>query len=241
MEPDPGPPPPYAEAIKDDILDPAVLILAGQSIHAEPEPETEPTPLYQLSQSVTRIPQRSSSVVFERVDASKAKGTAGASASARTQHLFYIVHPANARYRKDVPAYYLTTVARETGLGNIRLEPGKSQIPLQRADFAAMLSASRTMGDKPLFDGEGERVLFHTRPSSKWVRGYRWLDSAGREVAVEEEDKKEEGRHRLVVGARMQRAKRDALVALWVLRVWHETAESPEARRRGEYCCSYCC
>jgi hypothetical protein len=99
MEPDPGPPPPYAEVIKDDILDPAVLILAGQSIHAEPEPETEtePMPLYQLSQSVTRIPQRSSSVIFERVDASKAKGTASASPSAPTQHLFYIVHPANAR------------------------------------------------------------------------------------------------------------------------------------------------
>ncbi|RMJ22898.1 hypothetical protein PHISP_06240 [Aspergillus sp. HF37] len=105
MEPAHDPPPPYAEVVKNDIRDPAVLILAGRSIHADPEPETEPTPLYQLSQSVTRIPQRSSSVIFERVDAASNKGKATSTASTeRTQHLFYIVDPANARYRRRHPS-----------------------------------------------------------------------------------------------------------------------------------------
>ncbi|KAF5857017.1 hypothetical protein ETB97_006408 [Aspergillus alliaceus] len=220
-----GPPPPYEEIgnkRQDDILNPAVLTLANQSIHAETTPST---PLYRISQDITSTHQKFSSLKFERIETPLSLQPDSKS-SPEAQHLFFLAHPAHAQYRTDIPAYYITSVSSKT-LGNIRFEMTKSR--LQKIEFRALLSAKKTACDKPLFDEGIEEPLFSAKP--KWSGSrYRWLVAGGNEVAFE--DGKGE-RQKLVVTVPLQRDKRDALVALWILRLWHDTAESRLARREA--------
>ena len=250
-------PPSYEEACQDleptpNLLEPAVLLLGAtkKTIYAENDPST---PLYRMSRDVLAIPQQGSSVKFERVDGgngyaygnghrnlglgklsdaqSKDISRMGEQSESQSQHLFYLVHPENARYRKDIPAqYYITAKTRELTLGNMRLDAGKSV--LGKVEFKAVVSEGRTMYDKDLFDEKGERVLFCAKP--KWACGGRlkWVDGEGRELAVEEEKGEEPT---LVVTERMEREVRDALVAAWVLKLWHDTMESGEAKRECKF------
>lgn len=120
-------------------------------------------------------------------------------------------------------------------MGNIHFETTK-QSQFQKPEFKALLSPNKSASSSPLFffsDGETEnqqcRLLFNIKPKAKWKGGrsrYIWADADGREVAVEEVKK-------LVVTVPMKREMRDVLVALWVLRLWFDTAESRQARREG--------
>ncbi|KAF7556146.1 hypothetical protein G7Z17_g1643 [Cylindrodendrum hubeiense] len=214
-EPDDGP--------SSNALEPTVLVLAGQSIHAE---TATSAPLYQMSRSViSPTPkQDGTSVTFERIEHSvpeKVEGTA--SAKPRTQLLFYLAHPVNAEYRKDTPAYFITAASPQM-VGNIVFETSKSVI--QKTEFKALLSANRTASDKPLFDEKAE-PLFNIKP--KWKGGgHKWTGPDGTQVALEEGKGAE---HKLAITAPMEREMRDALVAMWVLRLWHDTAETRQAKR----------
>jgi hypothetical protein len=218
--------PAYEEANEGpskDILKPAVLVLAGQSVVSE----TAPTmPLYQMSWSVTSIPQKNSSVVFERVEhvqAEKVESTAPS--KQQNRHLFYLAHPAGAQFHTDSPAYYITSVLPEM-LGNISLEAFKSRF--QKPEFKTLLSAKKSMSASPLFDKKAQ-PLFDVKPN--WMgRRYTWTDSKGQQVAYEDGKVKP---HKLVVTTSMERVMRDALVATWCLRLWHDTAESRQAHREG--------
>ena len=114
-----------------------------------------------------------------------------------------------------------------------------------------MLSPGRSASDRPLFsfnedgDGDGQecRVLFTaTQTLSRWSlkgmgkkkRGYTWTDSSGGQAAFEENLGEGKRERKLVITASMRRDLRDVLVALWMLRVWFETAESKQARREGK-------
>lgn len=93
------------------------------------------------------------------------------------------------------------------------------------------------MGDKPLFCEDVETTLFSAK--MKWTGGgYRWTDARGMEVAFE--GGKGEG-SKLVVTAFMNQDMRDALVALWVLRLWYDTADSSKAKADGEFTLARCC
>ena len=96
-----------------------------------------------------------------------------------------------------------------------------------------MLSAKKTASDKPLFDeGTQQLLLFDIHPNWKVGRNcYRWSDSNGRQVAVEE---KEDDIYKLSVTRIMPQDLRDALVATWLLRLWHDTAESKQAKMECE-------
>ncbi|KAK5939838.1 hypothetical protein PMZ80_008220 [Knufia obscura] len=221
---------------QDDVLQPVTLVLAGKSIHAETVPST---PLYQMNQNVTifSIPRNgsSSSVIFERVehDTSDDKlevestNTSTPSPEQRNHHLCYLVHPTTARYRPDLdnPAYYITSMSSEM-LGNIHFEPTKSSFPGSKTSFKALLSAQKSATDKPLFD-QAPQSLFTVKP--KWKGGrYMWTDTNGTQVAFEDGSAKA---RKLVITLPMQRHMRDSLVALWVLRIWHDVAESRQAKR----------
>lgn len=141
----------------------------------------------------------------------------------RKRHLFYLTHPVNAQYRTDIPARYYISSAVPEMVGNIRLETSKARF--QRTSFKAMLSAKKTASDKPLFNnGTQQLLLFDIHPDWKGGRNcYRWSDSNGRQVAVED---KEDDRCKLSVTTIMPQELRDALVGTWLLRLWHDTAES---------------
>jgi len=204
----------------DDTVEPATLVLQGQSI-------LEGTSTaYLMDQSVTS-PQKTS-IAFERIQP-----------DAQPQHLYYIVHPPHAHYRTDKPAYYTTAVAAPPALGNMRLAPCKPSLPLlQRQSFDGVLSPGRTASHDPLFaDAAAELPVFRAR-AGRWMAGggrYTWTDEHGQTVAEETTGREGQGESSLVVRARMGRARRDALVALWVLRVWHDGAESRGAKRAGEF------
>lgn len=106
--------PPSEEANEEpskDVLKPAVLVLAGQSVVSE---TATATPLYQMNWSVTSIPQKDSSVVFEWVEHDQAeKVESTAPSKQQNRHLFYLAHPADAQFRTDKPAYYITSVLPE--------------------------------------------------------------------------------------------------------------------------------
>ncbi|KAM5344328.1 hypothetical protein ACJ41O_012865 [Fusarium nematophilum] len=171
------------------------------------------------------MPQKGSSAVFERVEYDDPEGSKGISSLKQlNKHLFYLAHPVNAQYRKDLPAYYITSVSAEMP-GNIHLEVSKTL--LQKTEFKAMLSANKTSADDVLFDEQTQQTLFSIKP--KWAGGqHQWTDSDGHKVAYEGGKGDE---HKLVILAPLKRQTRDALVALWALRLWHDTAESKAAKR----------
>ncbi|RJE20672.1 hypothetical protein PHISCL_06993 [Aspergillus sclerotialis] len=248
------PPPPfeeaeaytYADPDPDDILPPTVLRLTDQYIQAETSPSSSSQRklLYQIDQPIGTASQGDkktfTSAKFERVEHHHSPQTAGLDPTSNTRtidscqthdHLFYLVHPAYARYRKDVPAYYITAVSPEM-MGNIHFETTKPS-RFRKPEFKALLSPKKTMSSSPLFffkDGKTQtekcRLLFNAKAKSIWKGArsqYRWADASGSEVALEEEKK-------LVIIVPMKREIRDFLVGLWVLRLWFDTAESKQAR-----------
>lgn len=208
-----------------DILEPAVLLLSGQRIVFKAAPEA---PLYELSGDVTSIPQMNSSIIFERVeDAQPTEADTDGPEKQQKRHIFYLAHPAGAEFQTDTPAYYITSVTQEGTLGNIGLRPAKNL--LQRPEFEVVLSAARTAADRPLFD-ENPQVIFNINPKMLTGR-YTWIDSDGSQLAVEEQKR---SHHTLDITVPMRREARDTLVATWCLKVWHDTAESPQAKKDGK-------
>lgn len=216
----------------DDLAPPYSLVLSGQSVLLSEAAIS--TSLYQINRDITSISQTGSTVTFERVenDAAETDIEDISPSKPRKRHLFYLAHPANARYRTDIPAQYYITSASPEMVGNIRFETSKPRF--QRTEFKAMLSAKKTALAAPLFDEEAQQLLFSIRP--RWKAGsggYRWTDSDGRQVAFEG---RRDDTCKLSITSVMPMEMRDALVALWLLKVWHDSAESKQAKREGELC-----
>ncbi|KAK1753301.1 hypothetical protein QBC47DRAFT_415995 [Echria macrotheca] len=154
---------------------------------------------------------------------------------ARHNKLFTLVHPANARYRTDIPAAFYMTAAPGMGcLGNVRLvdsASAKGRLRLgERGMVRAVVCPGFTAASVPLFSeeamGEGEgKVLFTVRPAAGMGMGmglrrgrgrgqgrWEWIWGDGKEVVAREERGREEeegGRKwcgaRLVVLREMER------------------------------------
>ncbi|TKX24024.1 hypothetical protein C1H76_3962 [Elsinoe australis] len=222
------PPPSYEDAIGElstaPTLEPADLLLTGSHVSAERGPET---PLYQLGWDVTSTSEstQKSSATFERVQhvrPEKAESTAPL--KQQNQLLFYLAHDADVQDGSS-PAYYITSATADM-LGNISLESTKSK--LGKSDFKCLLSVDKTAKDAQLFDPHPQS-LFEVK--SKMIGGrYSWTNSGGEQIAYEEA---KNDQHKLVVTASLEEAKRDALVATWCLRLWHDTAESRLAKREA--------
>ncbi|KAI0888171.1 uncharacterized protein GGS22DRAFT_94154 [Annulohypoxylon maeteangense] len=224
MNPDHEPLPSHdasTEGSPEDVLAPETLVLRGQAVVSGTDTAKM---LYRMNWNITSIPQKSSSVIFERVkDDLLLENEDPTPTKQRDEHIFYLAHPAGAKYQKETPEYYLTSVSPES-LGNISLETSKPGF--RKTEFRMLLSAGRTWSDKPLFEEDAE-TLFEVKP--KWMSSrYTWTNRTDEQVAYE--DKKEDERI-LVTLVSMERKLRDALVATWCLRLWYETAESTRAQR----------
>ncbi|RTE80679.1 hypothetical protein BHE90_004754 [Fusarium euwallaceae] len=212
----------------DDNSGPNTLILSGQSIYAE---NAASIPLYQLSKEVTSTSQKGTTITFERVEYDgPGEAESMASIKQRNQQLFYLVHPVNAQYRTDLPAYYITSASPDM-VGNIQLQTSKSL--LQKVEFKALLSTEKTSSSDKLFDQVNQETLFEAK--TKWKGGqYQWIDSAGKKIAHEEG----KGEHKLVISVPIPQQHKDALVALWALKIWHDTLETRAAKREGKLKCA---
>jgi hypothetical protein len=236
----PSPPPAYTSIVPMQeaqppkyTVEPSTLTLDDETIFTSntntPSSSSSPpkTPLYRLSRTVTAVTQSSSSIRFERItpaDKTSEEGT--------HNHLFYLVHPQNARFRRDVPPYYITSATRTAGmLGNIRLGSSSSSSTksLLSKEAKVLLSPGRSAEDDALFaEEEEEEVIFTVK--NKWMGGGRtnWLDARGRDLAYEDGTQ-------LVITREMDVDVRDALVATWCLRIWRATNETLRARYDGKH------
>jgi hypothetical protein len=212
-----------------DMLKPTVLLLSGQCVLAE----ATSTPLYQINSDIRATSNKDSSVIFERLERKIAEIDSETESATddtpRKRHIFYLAHPTNAQYRTDIAAKYYITSAVPGMIGNIRLEASKTR--LQKTSFKAILSPKKSASDQKLFDEATEELLFDIQPNWKMGRDrYSWGDIHGRQIAIEE---KEDNIYKLSVSSVAQEL-RDALVATWLLRLWHDTAESKQAQRECE-------
>jgi hypothetical protein len=136
-----------------------------------------------------------------------------------TQDLYYLVHLQNTHNRDGLSGYYITAASPGT-LGNIQFDI--SNADLQKKEFRAMLNAEKSAADILLFDHDTQQLLFDIKP--KWKDGqYQWIDASGVKIASESG---EGGEYKLHIDVPLQQEKRDAIVALWILRLWHDIAES---------------
>jgi hypothetical protein len=208
-----------------EILPSHAIVLADLKVYAE---DNSSIPLYSLSHSIFAIPQATSSIQFERVEGAFSQARSSVSVKEGGEQLFYMVHPENAQYRMDTPGYYLTSVSAEM-MGNIILD--KTESKLQKSEFKALLSPGTNCKNNPLFSEHASQVLFTAKASWKSGR-YKWTDSLGQEVASEDT---KELKYGLDIKLSLERHMRDALVALWILRLWHDVAESREAKTAGGF------
>lgn len=257
-----APPPSYEEAIRQEpgnsndhghgyTQGRLPLVLQGESIRDLSTGRV----LYKLSRQVTSLPKpganNSSSVTFERVEYNTTRSAdkkvdnpkedtpahtepeSQSQSQSQHKHLFYLVHPADAQYRPEVPGYYITRLdadAHKTQ-GNMQFETRGTV--LHGTEFRALVSPGRTWAHKPLFSLRGKIPLFIARREGLKASQYTWREPGGKELG--HDFCKNGESHGLVITSPMDQEGRDALVALWVLRVWHDVAESPKAKRDGQY------
>lgn len=81
-----------------------------------------------------------------------------------------------------------------------------------------MLNSDRSADDVELFKAATQQLLFEMRPKLK-DSPYQWIDADGQIIAYESG---QEGDHKLVVQVPLQQDIKDALAALWTLRLWYE-------------------
>jgi len=226
----PSPPPSYSSIIPTQeaqppeytVVEPSTLILEDETIYtytntpssSSSSSAPSKTPLYRLSLTVTAVTQSNSSIRFERITPADKTSEEG------THLLYYLVHPQNARFRTDVPPYYITSTKRPNGnYGNIRIDCTKS---ILYTEVKALLSAGRCAEDLILF-AEGKELVMFTGRTKRIGGRTNWLDARGDEIAYEDGP-------RLVITREMYVDARDALVATWCLRVWRDTNETLRAR-----------
>ncbi|KAK0619451.1 hypothetical protein B0T14DRAFT_496197 [Immersiella caudata] len=221
---------------------PTTYILSGERITT-----SSPLPLYDISKTLDSLTHRTTSIQFSRAPNPKLDDGTSSITSSRPTYtpLYNLIHPPNAQYRTDIPSpFYLTnnSTPPTNSLGNIKFPPSfapslkkKYLLPFHKPTFTALLNTRSTSTTSPLFPRESEsgpkgkgdlKVLFVAKPS-RIGKAWEWLDGERRVVAKEEGGGKGERESRLVVIAKdaMKEEELEALLALWVLRLWWDISE----------------
>ena len=201
-----------------------IFVFSGQVVVSQNAPLT---PLYQLNRELTCARQRNMAMIFESIQFTEVTNPDNTTRKRRiSEDLYYLVHPLNPDRQFDLPEYYVTAASPGT-LGNIQLDTTKATSQIAR--FKAMLNRDRSAVDAQLFDRATQELLFDIKPMLKSGQ-YEWLDADGQRIA-HESSKGEE--YLLHLEASILQEKKDALVALWIVRLWHDAVEK-EAKQTGE-------
>ncbi|KAK3331397.1 hypothetical protein B0H66DRAFT_546462 [Apodospora peruviana] len=217
-----------------------------------------PVAVYHIDRTLDSLTHTDSAIHFDRVGKDNDSTALFDKEVNRRTRLFNLVHPVNAAYRKDeIPgSYYMTASSSNVrpSPGNWALEtPPRSTLGLGGGKFEFYWSAGSTESSSPLFnwDDTTARPLFTatSKPVLSLGRGggcVLW-HSFGKEIAREEKEALtlEEGSaattgnnnvpcYKMTITLQ-NREWVDTLVALWVLRLWHDIAEDSGFKRRGQY------
>ncbi|KAL1863905.1 hypothetical protein Daus18300_008054 [Diaporthe australafricana] len=223
-------PPSYDEAI--DVCQPTILILAGQSIHAE---SADSAPLYQLNRGISTLSHATQNVEFKRVQYTVRTTSAGEPAvKPRERHVYNLKHEHKVpggidSWPSESPYYFIQSVSSTTrdagtlGLKKSRF-PGRKQWRVLPVDLSG--KNSKHAYGLPTFYKNAEPIF---EINNRKV-GYEWTDGEGKAVAVEDEG---EDTHRLIVTASLPRTTMDALVALWCCRMWQYSADNKAPVHEG--------
>lgn len=223
-------PPSYDEVI--DVCQPTILVLAGQSIHAE---SADSAPLYQLNRGIATLSHATQNVEFQRVQYTARTTSAGEPAvKPRERHVYNLKHNHKVpggidSWPSESPNYFIESVSsttREAGTLGLKKSrfPGRKQWRVLPVDLSG--KNSKHAYGLPIFFKNAEPVL---EINHRKV-GYEWTDGEGKAVAVEDEG---EDTHRLIVTASLPRKTMDALVALWCCRMWQYSADNKATVHEG--------
>ncbi|KAI1335497.1 hypothetical protein F5Y15DRAFT_245510 [Xylariaceae sp. FL0016] len=209
----PDEPPSYDEAM--ETIQPTILVLSGQSIHAE---SADAPPLYQFNRGIASLSLSTSEVIMERVERAVKIGADGQpNIKPRPRHIYNLKH--STAYLDTLPSYappfYISSVSRRTA-GHMGLK--KSRFRSRWKVCPIDISGKSNDHGLPQFIKDASPIYEIGHKEDR----YEWVDSNSKAVAVEDEG---EGQHRLIVTTPLQRKDMDALVAMWCCRLWQFSAE----------------
>lgn len=200
------------------------FVFSGQVVVSQNAPLT---PLYQLNRELTCARQRNMAMIFESIQFTEVTNSDNTTRKRRiTEDLYYLVHPLNPDRQFDLPEYYVTAASPGT-LGNIQLDITKATF--QVSQFKAMLNRDKSAVDALLFNRDTQELLFDIKLMLKSGQ-YEWVDTDGQRIAHESSRGEE---YLLHLETSILQEKKDALVALWIVRLWHDAVEK-EAKQTGE-------
>ena len=232
MSTDPGAadaPPSYEDVAADDangMMQPTILVLAGQSIHAE---SAGSAALYQMNRGIASLSHATTEVEFERVEQLVKKGAdGGPSVKPRPRHIYNLKLVRNATgslepLSSESPEYFIKAVSSRTigtmGLKKSLFRPRWKALPVDT-------SGKNSKRGLPQFVKDGAPPFELHLKSER----YEWTDGDGNAIAVEDD---RGDQHLLVVTASLRRHTMDALVALWCCRIWQYSADHREKIHEG--------
>lgn len=218
-------PPPY-EDVDNEICAPIILVLGDLSVHAE---NAESAPLYKLDRAVGSIRQATKQVEFSRVERKVKMGDEEPTFKPQSRHIYnlkYTEKPPGGLepMPSESPQAYLQAVSRQA-IGSIGLRKARfhSRLIALPIDVSGKNS---TYASLPSFIKEAKPFFQIQQKNGK----IKWTDGDGNAVAVEDESA---GQFKLVVTASLRRDSMDALVALWCVRIWKDSAEHAEKLNGG--------
>ncbi|KAI1739131.1 hypothetical protein F4680DRAFT_422945 [Xylaria scruposa] len=218
-------PPSYAEAVTapgptDDVMQPVILVLAGQTIHAE---TASSAPLYYLDRGIASLTRATTEVMLEHVVRMSSDNEP--SLRDRRRHVFNLEHSWTVynSLPSNCPQFFARAVSKRAlghfGLKRARLRSAFTALPLDIAGKGNNLGLPGVAKDaQPLFEVR--------RRDDRW----EWTDKNGNAVAFEDEG---EDTHRMIVTAPLLRTTLDALVALWCCRLWEYSADHTKEVQQG--------
>lgn len=217
--------PPAYDIENDGPWPPTILVLVGQSIHAE---SAASAPLFQLSRGIDNVGSAMTEVELSRVQYGVKTGggpdaeETPAMKKPRPRHVYTLKSMSRApggmeSLPSTSPHYYIQATSRQQQtLGHLGLR--KSRL---RSRYSALPLDMSVKGDYgiPQFAKDAKALFQTQKKGDQWA----WTDGEDKVVALQEES---DGQHKLLVSAEMRSDAMASLVALWCCRIWEVSAEN---------------
>ncbi|KAK3389559.1 hypothetical protein B0H63DRAFT_463959 [Podospora didyma] len=212
-------PPSYREQNDDpdEILQPTVFILQGQSIHAE---SADSPPLYELSREIHAQGAATGLIELERIDRRIRTSSDGTPAAVVRRKDIYTLNHLLPLWAVE----YLCKIepATRKGLGEVGFK--KSPFPHTGYRAVQVLSQKEEKNSKSAAaarQAAKHDCFFVVKDKKNGV--YEWCDPEGKVVATQDsaDGGTRTGQYKLLVAVPLSRRMMDGLVALWCLWLWH--------------------
>lgn len=238
---DPQQPPSYISTT-GDVQEPVILILTGQTIHAE---SPDAPQLYELNRGITSLRHTTNNVELTRVErtvtgvnnddvdaaaleSEAATGEKTPHIKLRRRHILDLVHPTDGSLASKLlstPAYYIKSKSKSTHAGNWALK--KAHLRSHWQALPVKIQAATGHYGEPAYEDGGKPLFEVAKGSGKQGgSGLEWKDGETGETLAVEDCSKEENEFRLITMKAMDRKTLDAIVGLWCCRLWDESARS---------------